>query len=73
MDSVDDLNAKVEDSIENIIDKYTNQIDLIFRQLELKWTNGLGFDTVQEEWEQINDLADMYLDKINSTYELEKL
>jgi len=68
MESQKDLNSLVEKSIQDLQDKYANSIDNIFTQLELKWTKGLHLDTVEDEWDKINDLADMYLDKINGMY-----
>ena len=73
MESQKDLNSLVEKSIQDLQDKYANSIDNIFTQLELKWTKGLHLDTVEDEWDKINDLADMYLDKINGMYQIDKL
>lgn len=36
-------------------------------------TNGLGLDYISEQWELMNENAEMYLDDINSAYELSKL
>lgn len=72
-DSLSDLNGMVEDSVENIIDKYANTINAIFDELNDKITNGLGLDYLTQEWELKNDNADQYLDTINSTYEVQKL
>jgi hypothetical protein len=73
MDSTKNLNAVVEDSLENILDKYANAIDKALLNLELKFGNGNTFDDIEDEWDRINDQADMYLDKINSAYEIDKL
>lgn len=73
MDSVKDLNSQVETSIQNIIDKYSNTIDKTFDKLNDKLTGGRGLDNINEEWELINKQADMYLDKVNSMYEIDKL
>ena len=73
MSSVEDLNSKLEDSLENVIDKYTNAIDLTFDKLNKKLTDGKGLEYVNEEWQLINKKSDMYLDKINSMYEIDKL
>lgn len=72
-DSLSDLNGMVENSVENIIDKYSNTINAIFDELNDKITNGLGLDYLTQEWELKNDNADQYLDTINSTYEVQKL
>ena len=73
MSSVEDLNSKLEDSLENVIDKYANAIDLTFDKLNKKLTDGKGLEYVNEEWQLINKKSDMYLDKINSMYEIDKL
>ena len=73
LDSLDSLNDKVEDAIENIIDKYTNAIDKAFDKLENKLTKNKGLENISEEWELINKQADMYLDQVNSMYEIDKL
>lgn len=73
MDSVKNLNSMVEDSLDNIIDKYANAINDIFFKFELNLGNGKTFDDIGDEWDMINDKADMFLDKINSAYQIEKL
>jgi hypothetical protein len=71
--AIKDLNSLVEDSIENLIDKYTNMIDEIFETLNNKVSNGLGLDYINDEWDLINKNADEYLDQINAAYSLEQL
>ena len=73
MDVTKKINSTVQKSIENIIDKYSNAIDKTFKKLEDKLTKNKGLDYINEEWELINDKADMYLDKVNSMYEIDKL
>ena len=73
MDNVKNLNSMVEDSLDNIIDKYANAINDIFLKFELNLGNGKTFDDIGDEWDMINDKADMFLDKINSAYQIEKL
>lgn len=67
------LHASVESQIDLIINKYTNAINKIFQELENKMTNGKGLSYIQEEWDLLNQNAEMYLDQINSAYEIEKL
>ena len=43
------MNGLIENSIENLQDKYLNAINLIFQNLNDKVTNGLGLDYVEEE------------------------
>ena len=71
--SVSELNAKVESSLEDLIAKYSNAINKVFDEMQKKLTSGRGLEAVGEEWQHINDLADMYLDKVNSMYEIDKL
>lgn len=72
-DAVADLNSTVEASVENIIDKYANSINVIFDELDNKLTNGKGLDYLTQEWELQNENAEMYLDTINSAYEIQSL
>lgn len=72
-DAVSDLNSLVEDSVETIIDKYTNTINVIFDELNDKLTNGQGLDFITQQWDLQNTNADQYLDTINRTYEIQKL
>ncbi len=73
MDVTKKINSTIQKSIENIIDKYSNAIDKTFKKLEDKLTKNKGLDYINEEWELINNKADMYLDKVNSMYEIDKL
>lgn len=63
----------LESSIQGIIDTYTNAINEIFKELEDKITNGLGFDELKNDWDFINEESDRYLDSINGAYEISKL
>ena len=71
--AIKDLNDLIEESIQNLQDKYLNTINLIFQDLNNKVTNGLGLDYIEEEWNLINKHTDEYLDDINSIYEIQKL
>jgi len=73
MDSVNDLNSTVEDALDNIMDKYANAINNILLNFDLSLGGGRKLDDIADEWDTLNDLADTYLDKINSAYEIEKL
>ena len=63
----------LESSIQGVIDTYTNAINEIFKELENKITNGLGFDELKNDWDFINKESDRYLDSINGAYEISKL
>lgn len=73
MDSLDEINGQIQNSIENLIDKYTNAVDKIFLAFENNITGGKGLENISEEWELIGKQADQYLDKVNSMYEINKL
>lgn len=73
MKSLEKLNSKVEESIQNIIDKYANAVNLTFDKLNKKVTSGKGLDYVNDEWDLINKNADQYLDTINSLYGIQEL
>lgn len=63
----------LESSIQGVIDTYTNAINEIFKELENKITNGLGFDELKNDWDFINEESDRYLDSVNSAYAVAKL
>lgn len=67
------LNDKVNDALQNIVDKYVNSINKVFDELNKKVTDGLGLEYVNDEWDLINKNADAYLDTINGMYEIQKL
>lgn len=73
MDSLDEINDQIQNSIENLIDKYTNAVDKIFLAFENNITGGKGLENISEEWQLIGKQADQYLDKVNSMYEIDKL
>ena len=72
-DAVKEMNSLIEESIQNLQDKYLNAINLIFQNLNNKVTDNLGLGYIEEEWNLINQNADQYLDTINSLYEVQKL
>lgn len=63
----------LESSIQGIIDTYTNAINKIYKELEDKLTNGLGFEGLKNDWDFVNKESDRYLDSINGAYEISKL
>lgn len=67
----DSLNSALETAIQNIIDKYTNAINEIFKTLEDKVTNGLGLEYINDEWTLIKDNSEQYLDAINTAYNIQ--
>lgn len=73
MQSVSDLNTLVENSVENLLNKYENARNKIYHELELGLTNGLGFDYLNDQWDIMDKRADKFLDKINQGYGIQKL
>ena len=67
------LNSLVEESIENIKNKYHAELKEIADSTTRELTGGWGLDTLELEWELLNKEADMYLDKVNGAYEIHKL
>lgn len=67
----DSLNSTLETAIQNIIDKYTNTINEIFKALEDKVTNGLGLEYINDEWTLIKDNSEQYFDAINAAYNIQ--
>ena len=71
--AIDSLNSTVEESIQNLQDKYLNTINLIFQNLNNKVTNNMGLDYTETEWDLINKNADQYLDTVNAIYKTQEL
>ena len=73
MDSIDELNGKIEEWAELTKEKYANTVQKIIDNLNKEVTGGLGLDQVSEEWKLINKNADNYLDIINRAFALQSL
>lgn len=73
MDSIDELNGKIEEWAELTKEKYANTVQEIIDNLNKEVTGGLGLDQVGEEWELINKNANNYLDIINRAFALQSL
>lgn len=71
--AVNDLNATIEDSIQNIRDKMENAIDGIFDKFNKEITNGKGLDYLDQQWDLVNDRADDYLDTVNAAFGIRDL
>ena len=73
MDSIEKLNSKVEDAVQNIVDQYKNGVKEVIDGMNQRVTRGYGLDYVKEEWDLVNKNADRYLDSVNRMYELDSL
>lgn len=71
--AVNDLNATVEASIENARDKMENTIDDIFQKFNNEITDGKGLDYLAQQWDLVNDNADDYLDTVNAAFGIRQL
>lgn len=72
-DTIGNLNSLIEESAQNLLNKYVNAIDGIFDALDKKISNGLGTDYLSTEWQLMRKNADEYLDTINSAFALQDL
>lgn len=73
IEAQENLNGLIEESIELAQTKFEATVKSIIKEMNDNFTGGLGLEYVAEEWELINKEADMYLDTINSVYEVQKL
>jgi hypothetical protein len=71
MQTVQDLNSAITQSVELLQNKYTNAINQIFDTLDRRITGGLGTDYIEMEWELMNKNANEYLDEINSAFSIQ--
>ena len=67
------LNAAIIQGMEDAAAAYSNAIELAMQEMQTAFTDGLGFDYIQDEWDLTNQNAEQYLDTINSAYEIGKL
>lgn len=61
------------ESLELIAESYETKKKQLIQDMNTEVTGGLGLDYINQEWELINENADMYLDTINSAFELSQL
>ena len=73
MDTQSELNDLVEESLDNLQEKYENTVNSILDTWTSSAFGGTDLDWVAEEWELINRNADYYLDDVNAAYETQKL
>jgi LysM repeat protein len=72
-EEVSNLNAAIIQGMEDAAAAYANAIELAMQEMESAFTDGLGFEYIQDEWDLTNENAEKYLDTINSAYEISKL
>ena len=72
-ETINNLNSLIEESAQNLQDKYLNAIDSIFDALDKKISGGLGTDYLSTSWQLMNKNADEYLDTINSAFAVQEL
>ena len=70
---VESLNSSIITAMEDAAEAYTNAIDVAMQEMESAFTDGMGFDYIQDEWDLVNENADKYLDTINAAYEISSL
>ena len=70
---VSSLNVTIIQGMEDAAAAYANAIELAMQEMESAFTDGLGFEYIQDEWDLTNENAEKYLDTINSAYEISKL
>ena len=72
-ETINNLNSLIEESAQNLQDKYLNAIDSIFDALDKKISGGLGTNYLSVSWQLMNKNADEYLDTINSAFAVQEL
>lgn len=73
INATNDFNDRVEASVQNAIDKWTNASKKIFDEEEKKITGGISFDEINENWDMMQKKADLFLDTINGGFEMKDL
>ena len=72
-ETIGNLNSLIEESAENLKNKYINAIDSIFDDLDKKISGGLGTNYLETSWDLMKKNADEYLDTINSAFAVQDL
>lgn len=72
-ETIGNLNSLIEESTENLRNKYINAIDSIFDDLDKKISGGLGTNYLETSWDLMKKNADEYLDTINSAFAVQDL
>ena len=73
METTEKLNGLVEQAVQNAQDRYTNYVSWAFAKIQKYWTNDMGFDRMNDQWQLVNRRADMYFDKVNRIAETQKI
>lgn len=71
--SLEAWQSSVETALENIREKFENEINIIFEKLDDKLTSGAGLDYVSDEWELIAKNSEVYLDNLNAAFGIQQL
>lgn len=71
-ETISNLNSTVEAAIQNLIDKYAYGVDQVLNNMATKMF-GEGLNVAATQWSLLNEESEMYLDNINSAFEIQKL
>lgn len=71
--AVDKMNTSIENTLQSMLDNYSNTVKQAFQEVENELTNGLGIDYLKDQMDLKSATSDLYLDDINSEYEKQKL
>ena len=69
----EELANTTAESLELIAESYEIAKQKLTKDMDLAATGGKGLNYLAQEWELLNDNADMYLDAVNSAYEISQL
>lgn len=67
------LREETNKSIENLFDKYINEINLALDKLDKRMTGGVGVKNAKNSYEKNKEVEDLYLDQVEKAYAIEKL
>ena len=70
---INEINGYMENSVEQITQRYANTVNVIFQKLDDELSNFKGFDLLEEELDLIEKTKDLYLDKVNTAYAIQNL
>ncbi len=72
-ESISKRNALTQESAQLLKDQYSNAIEQISHQMEMKLTNNQGFNYLDTQWDLLKKNSNLYLDDINSTFAIKDI
>jgi len=73
MEAHDEMLSKTTEWVEATKAVMENTMAKAARDLEMSFTDGVGFDALNDSMDRLNEYSDIYLTKTNQIYEVQKM